>query len=66
MSTVTQRQSVFYTGTFALLRFVISQLAGEVALIEDREGAEKRVSGGSFRIFYFLSKSYNLEINVGL
>jgi hypothetical protein len=43
MSTVTQRQSVFYSGTFPLLRFVVSQLAGDVHLVDDRDGSEKRV-----------------------
>ena len=48
MSTVTQRQSVFYSGTFALLRFVIAQLTGDVQLIEDKESAEKRVTSKLF------------------
>ena len=43
MSTVTQRQSVFYSGTFPLLRFVVSQLAGDVHLVDERDGSEKRV-----------------------
>ena len=50
MSTVTQRQSVFYSGTFQLLRFVISQLSGDVQLVEEKEGADKRVNELDFKL----------------
>ena len=50
MSTVTQRQSVFYSGTFQLLRFVISQLSGDVQLVEEKEGADKRVNKLEFQL----------------
>ena len=50
MSTVTQRQSVFYSGTFQLLRFVISQLSGDVQLVEEKEGADKWVNKLEFQL----------------
>ena len=34
MSTVNQRMSIFYSGTFALLHFMISQLSADVRLIQ--------------------------------
>ncbi|CAH1787406.1 unnamed protein product, partial [Owenia fusiformis] len=43
MSTVTQRQSVHYTGTFALLQFYLNQLAGEVTLTKSGENKAIRV-----------------------
>jgi cleavage and polyadenylation specificity factor subunit 3 len=35
MSTVTQRQSVYFSGSFDLLRFMVSQLSGEVEVVEE-------------------------------
>ncbi len=60
MSTVTQRQSVFYSGSFPLLRFVVSQLAGDVHLVDDRDGSEKRVT--SFCQLYFDKSALNFEL----
>ena len=34
MSTVNQRMSVFYSGTFSLLQFMISQLSTDVKVIQ--------------------------------
>lgn len=34
ISTVTQRQSVFYEGSFQLLQFLVSQLSGDIELVE--------------------------------
>jgi len=51
MSTVTQRQSVFYSGSFPLLRFVIAQLAADVQMIEDRDVSDKKVNELHNKIF---------------
>ena len=59
MSTVTQRQSVFYSGTFQLLRFVISQLSGDVQLVEEKEGADKRVNELEFKLEKLIYNYYS-------
>lgn len=40
-STVTQRQSVYYAGSFQLLQFLVSQISGEVETVE--AGKEKKI-----------------------
>ena len=35
MSTVTQRQSVYFSGSFDFLRFMIAQVSGEVEVVEE-------------------------------
>ena len=35
MSTVTQRQSVYFSGTFDFLRFMVAQVSGEVEVVEE-------------------------------
>merc|ERR1739848_945226 len=34
MSTVTQRQSIYFSGSFDLLRFMVTQVSGEVEVVE--------------------------------
>lgn len=42
MSTVTQRQSIFYSGSLQLLQYILQHTAGEVEVVEG-EGDKKRV-----------------------
>ena len=35
MSTVTQRQSIYFSGSFEFLRFMVTQVSGEVEVVED-------------------------------
>ena len=35
MSTVTQRQSIYYAGSFDFLKFMVAQVSGEVELVEE-------------------------------
>lgn len=35
MSTVTQRQSIYFSGSFEFLRFMVAQVSGEVEVVED-------------------------------
>jgi len=35
MSTVTQRQSIYFSGSFDLLRFMVTQVSGEVEVVEE-------------------------------
>ena len=35
MSTVTQRQSIYFSGSFDLLRFMVAQVSGEVEVVEE-------------------------------
>ena len=35
MSTVTQRQSVYFSGSFDFLRFMVAQVSGEVEVVEE-------------------------------
>ena len=39
MSTVTQRQSIYYNGSFNLLQYMVSQISGDIHTVES--GAEK-------------------------
>ena len=39
MSTVTQRQSIYYNGSFNLLQYMVSQISGDVHTVES--AAEK-------------------------
>ena len=41
MSTVTQRQSIYFSGSFQLLQYMVSQLSSDVKLIES--GADKNI-----------------------
>merc|ERR1712150_274809 len=47
MSTVNQRMSVFYSGTFALLHFMISQLSVDVKLIQQENSSSNTGSQSS-------------------
>jgi len=53
MSTVTQRQSIFYSGTLQLLQYILQHTAGEVECVEG-EGDKKRVirAFGAIDIIY--------------
>merc|ERR1712059_218185 len=42
MSTVTQRQSVHYTGTLQLLQYILQNTAGEVEVVEGETGSDKK------------------------
>jgi len=41
MSTVTQRQSIYYNGSFNLLQYMVSQISGDIHTVES--GAEKKI-----------------------
>jgi cleavage and polyadenylation specificity factor subunit 3 len=41
MSTVTQRQSIYYSGSFQLLQYMVSQISGDVHTVES--SAEKKI-----------------------
>ena len=41
MSTVTQRQSIYYNGSFHLLQYMVSQISGDVHTVESN--AEKKI-----------------------
>jgi len=45
MSTVNQRMSVFYSGTFSLLQFMISQLSTDVKVIQHETNSSSNASG---------------------
>jgi cleavage and polyadenylation specificity factor subunit 3 len=51
MSKVTQRQSVYYSGSFQLLQFMVSQLAGDIEVVPDRDKKIIRAFGAIDVIF---------------
>ena len=64
MSTITQRQSIAYTGTFPLLRYYLTQLSGDV---EEYDVGEKQ----ALRVFkavnvVFEGRMVTLEVVIDL
>ena len=47
MSTVTQRMSVYYSGTFELLHFMVSQLSGDVQLVQSESDSPSNAASQS-------------------
>ena len=55
MSTVTQRQSISYTGTMAMLQYHLGQLSGDVEILDSKENRDRK----ALRVFKVVTLTFD-------